>query len=226
MKKPHGKSLLYILPIAILSLGSIGFASYKGWKINPEAEASFTIGADSVREFNQRFIGSGISSSTAFTEEGIVTTNTVNGNTVRYVDTENDALPSYSVSFGFLFKAESGKSVSSYLPTDATGFTLRAVLTEDTSGFSLFSLAKVASANLIYGSSSATGTKNDESDKASDWSFDLSNFGETNLSSNSVNFSVTFAISFSITRSEWKANVYDRLSNGAFAFSLMVGGIF
>ncbi len=234
MSKNKWKWLLYVMPLLIISSGSIGYAAIKGWNVNPQIEASFDFGADEVATFNQHFTIDNKVSATGFTEDGIITTTSVTIDhtiyTIPYVDT-SDPLSDFTITI--LFSFDGGDSaMSHYAPDNATGFTLLTVLADENSNLNLFDVSDVTSSTLKYGDAKKSngnydntiaGEISSENGTASSWLFDFSD--NEYLSKNKVYFSVTFTLSFH-TGLDYLSDFYSKLdADKSLKYSLYVGAI-
>ncbi len=234
MSKNKWKWLLYVMPLLIISSGSIGYAASKGWNVNPQIEASFDFGADEVATFNQHFTIDNTVKAAGFTEDGIITTSKVTiGNTIytiSYVDTSNP-LSDFTITVLFSFDGEDS-AMSHYAPDKATGFTLLTVLADENSNLNLFDVSDVASATLKYGDTKKSngnydntidGTSSSESSTTSSWLFNFSN--DEYLSKKQVYFSVTYTLSFH-TGLDYSSDFYSKLdADKSLKYSLYVGAI-
>ena len=124
-----------------------------------------------------------------------------------------------------------GHLPSYHLSSNRTGFTLGTVLVDRNQNLDLFSVCSAADVKLAISNSTSEFSETDyivvsqsnaAANKELSSSFDLSTFPY--LDESLVYFSVRYKVNFNVT--DFKKEVYEKLSNGSFRFSFKAGGIF
>lgn len=183
------------------------------------AEAQIQVGAADVIDLNQYFTFVDSPTIFEYTSNGLVKDHAISSAT----------LDGY-IEIPFRIDVKGGK-ISDHLSSNRAGFTLGTVLVDRNQNLDLFSVCsttdvKLAISNSTSGFSETDYTVVSQSNAAANKelssSFDLSTFPY--LDESLVYFSVRYKVNFNVT--DFKRDVYDKLSNGSFRFSFKAGGIF
>lgn len=209
---------LGVLFLSNLSLISIGFSA---WSIvgAASAETQIQVSAADVIDLNQYFTFVDSPTIFEYTSDGLVKDYVVGAET----------LEGY-IKIPFRIDVKSGK-ICDHLEKGKTGFLLRTILVDKNQNLDLYSVCTATEVVLAMSNQSNSFSDSDYSIASSSDSvsskelnstFDLSTFSYLNDSL--AYFSVKYKIEFNI--SNFKTDVYDKLSNGSFRFSFKAGGIF
>lgn len=209
---------LGVLFLSNLSLISIGFSA---WSIvgAASAETQIQVSAADVIDLNQYFTFVDSPTIFEYTSDGLVKDYVVGAET----------LEGY-IKIPFRIDVKSGK-ICDHLEKGKTGFLLRTILVDKNQNLDLYSVCTATEVVLAMSNQSNSFSDSDYSIASSSDSvsskelnstFDLSTFSYLNDSL--AYFSVKYKIKFNI--SNFKTDVYDKLSNGSFRFSFKAGGIF
>lgn len=183
------------------------------------AEAQIQVSAADVIDLNQYFTFVDSPTIFEYTSNGLVKDHAISSAT----------LDGY-IEIPFRIDVKGGK-IRDHLSSNRTGFTLGTVLVDRNQNLDLFSVCsatdvKLAISNSTSGFSETDYTVVSQSNAAANKelssSFDLSTFPY--LDESLVYFSVRYKVNFNVT--DFKKDVYDKLSNGSFRFSFKAGGIF
>lgn len=207
-----------VLFLSNLSLISIGFSA---WSIvgAASAETQIQVSAADVIDLNQYFTFVDSPTIFEYTSDGLVKDYVVGAET----------LEGY-IKIPFRIDVKSGK-ICDHLEKGKTGFLLRTILVDKNQNLDLYSVCTATEVVLAMSNQSNSFSDSDYSiasssdfvsSKELNSTFDLSTFSYLNDSL--AYFSVKYKIKFNI--SNFKTDVYDKLSNGSFRFSFKAGGIF
>lgn len=207
-----------VLFLSNLSLISIGFSA---WSIvgAASAEAQIQVSAADVIDLNQYF---------TFVDSPAIFEYTSNGLVKDYA-ISSATLDGY-IEIPFRIDVKGGK-IRDHLSSNRTGFTLETVLVDRNQNLDLFSVCSATDVKLAISNSTSEFSETDytvvsqsnaAANKELSSSFDLSSFPY--LDESLVYFSVRYKVNFNVT--DFKKEVYDKLSNGSFRFSFKAGGIF
>ncbi len=179
--------------------------------------------ADDVIDINQHFSFEGSPEVFDYASDGFVYNDVIDPSVI------NEG----NVTFPFQLDVGSDK-ISDHLPTGASNLTLRVVLLDKNPNLSLFSVCEVTEAKLSVNikenirqySLVSSVSKTDAEGKYSQWDFP---FDDSYLSQPKVFFAVRYTLRFTVNSSaegnsfSFKADVYDKLDEGLFKFSLKAG---
>ncbi len=204
-----------------LSALSVGFAS---WEVNRQFDANENgFSADGVVDINKYFSFNGSPSVFPYASDGFI-----------YEDVIDPSLINEGyVTIPFQLDVGSGL-ISDHLPIGTSSLTIRTVLLDKNDNLSLFSVCEVTEARLsvnehdgIYQYSlSSSGGLTDAEGKCSQWDFLID---DGYLGKTAAYFSVKYALRFTPNSTaegssfSFKSDVYDKLDNGSFKFSLKAG---
>lgn len=207
-----------LLFLSNISLISIGFAS---WTIGgaASAETQIQVSAADVIDLNQYFTFVDSPTIFEYTSNGLVKDHAISSAT----------LDGY-IEIPFRIDVKGGK-IRDHLSSNQTGFTLGTALVDRNQNLDLFSVCSATDIKLAISNSTSGFSETDyaivsqsnaAANKELSSSFDLSAFPY--LDESLVYFSVRYKVNFNVT--DFKKDVYDKLSNGSFRFSFKAGGIF
>lgn len=207
--------------LTALSLVSVGYST---WEINRQSVVSGgEMSADDVIDINQHFSFEGNPEVFDYASDGFVYNDVIDPSVV------NEG----NVTFPFQLDVGSDK-ISDHLPTGASNLTLRVVLLDKNPNLSLFSVCEVTKAKLSVNTKEnirqyslvSSVSKTDAEGKYSQWDFPLD---DSYLSQPKVFFAVRYTLRFTVNSSaegnsfSFKTDVYDKLDEGSFKFSLKAG---
>lgn len=207
-----------VLLLSNLSLVSIGFSA---WSIGAvtTGEVEINVSAADLIDLNQYFLFVDSPTIFEYTSNGLVKDHAISSAT----------LDGY-IEIPFRIDVKGGK-IRDHLSSNRTGFTLGTVLVERNQNLDLFSVCSATDVKLAISNSTSEFSETDytivsqsnaAANKELSSSFDLSTFPY--LDESLVYFSVRYKVIFNVT--DFKKDVYDKLSNGSFHFSFKAGGIF
>ncbi len=218
LKKISSRICGGILLLSNISLVSIGFSAWTIGSVT-NAEAEIKVSVDDVIDLNQYFTFVDSPTIFEYTSDGLVKDYVVGSKT----------LEGY-IKIPFRIDVKSGK-ICDHLEKGTTGFLLRTILVDKNQNLDLYSVCTATEVSLAMSNQSnsfsdsdysVASSSNSVSSKELSSTFDLSTFSF--LDDSLAYFSVKYKINFNI--SNFKTDVYDKLSNGSFRFSFKAGGIF
>lgn len=207
-----------VLLLSNLSLVSIGFSA---WSISAvtTGEAEINVSAADLIDLNQYFLFVDSPTIFEYTSDGLVKDHVIRSAT----------LDGY-IEIPFRIDVKGGK-IREHLSSDSTGFNLGTILVDRNQNLDLFSVCSATEVKLAVSAApnsfsdtdyTIASQSNVATNKELSSGFDLSAFPY--LDKSLVYFSVRYKVNFNVT--DFKKDVYNKLSNGSFRFSFKAGGIF
>ena len=215
----RGGGLLFLSNI---SLVSVGFASWTiGGATSADAEIKVAVDGDII-DLNSYFTFDGVPTLFEYTSVGLVKDETV--------DSNNPVKDGY-IQIPFQIDTKSG-TISDHLASGSKGFELRTVLIDKNTGLDLFgtSVCSVTESLLAFKTTndisstdyllSSTSISSVNKETSADFNLDDFSF----ISQSKVYFSVQYKLTFNVD--DFKAEIFDKLTDGSFLFSFKAGGVF